>query len=377
MKKFKKVKNKTPLKAKPSNTGKIVSLNQINEEKHPEDEFIYVLNPKIINNINSEKKDEAKEALERKNKSIDLKTEYNQNKKDISDLSQKKVKKRLIKKRKKSKKKDMVNIDEINNKNTEIPLIDNETPTPNGNDEDIENFYLIDYQSKNKDIDNQEKNISKETEDNYNTFHENELNDISNPSEITNLNSNNIEKFRKFNFTISSNNSSNGFNNNDNKVNINDKINPEKLNFEEIENNRHNKMKKIKFREKNENKKLNDVVTEQNDNKIKDNSKEIEKENEKDFHAMNREFKKKKRKILTKETKNIQNSKIILIQSFWRKYQIRKLISAYKYLKILNSILNKIINIRLKNYLSILFQQFNLRHNKNQNIKSVKKIKKR
>ena len=377
MKKFKKVKNKTPLKAKPSNTGKIVSLNQINEEKHPEDEFIYVLNPKIINNINSEKKDEVKETLERKNKSIDLKAEYNQNKKDISDLSQKKVKKRLIKKKKKSKKKDMINIGEINNKNIEDPLIDYETPTPNGNDEDIENFYLIDYQSKNKDIDNQDKNISKETEDNYNTFHENELKEISNPSEINNLNSNNIEKFRKFNFTISSNNSSNGFNNNDNKVNINDKINPEKLNFEEIENNRHNKMKKIKFREKNENKKLNDVVTEQNDNKIKDNSKEIRKENEKDFHAMNREFKKKKRKILTKETKNIQNSKIILIQSFWRKYQIRKLISAYKYLKILNSILNKIINIRLKNYLSILFQQFNLRHNKNQNIKSVKKIKKR
>ena len=172
----------------------------------------------------------------------------------------------------------MINIGEINNKNIGNPLIDYETPTPNGNDEDIENFYLIDYQSKNKDIDNQDKNISKETEDNYNTFHENELKEISNPSEINNLNSNNIEKFRKFNFTISSNNSSNGFNNNDNKVNINDKINPEKLNFEEIENNRHNKMKKIKFREKNENKKINDVATENNENKIKNNSNEIERE---------------------------------------------------------------------------------------------------
>ena len=108
MKKFKKVKNKTPLKTKLNNTEKIISLNQIKEEKHPEDEFIYVLNPKIINNINSEKKDEVKETLERKNKSIDLKAEYNQNKKDISDLSQKKVKKRLIKKKKKSKKKKKV-----------------------------------------------------------------------------------------------------------------------------------------------------------------------------------------------------------------------------------------------------------------------------
>ena len=377
MKKFKKLKNKTPLKSKLNNTGEIISQNQIKEQKHPEDEFIYKLNPKIINNINSEKKDEAKETLERKNKSIDLKTEYNQNQKDISDLSQKKTKKRLIKKKKKSKKKDMINIGKINNKNIENPSIDYETPTPNGNDEDIENFYLIDYQSKNKDTNNQDKNISKETEDNYNTFHENELKEISNPSEINNLNSNNIEKFRKFNFTISSNNSSNGFNNNDNKVNINDKINPEKLNFEEIENNRHNKMKKIKFREKNENKKINDEETENNDNKIKDNSNEIEKETENDFHVMYRDIKKKKRKILTKKKKNIQNSKIILIQSFWRKYQIRKLISVYKYLKILNSILNKIINIRLKNYLSILFQQFNLKDNKNQNIKSIKKIKKR
>ena len=107
MKKFKKLKNKTPLKSKLNNTGEIISQNQIKEQKHPEDEFIYKLNPKIINNINSEKKDEAKETLERKNKSIDLKTEYNQNQKDISDLSQKKTKKRLIKKKKKSKKKDI------------------------------------------------------------------------------------------------------------------------------------------------------------------------------------------------------------------------------------------------------------------------------
>ena len=373
MKKFKKIKNKTPLKSKLYNTEIRENESQIIEEKRPEDDFIYVLNSKIINSINPEIKDNEKETLKRKNKSIDISTDHNQNKFDIDDLPAKKTKKKLIKKKKKSKKTEIMNYCEPMIKNTEN-LINNETPTPNGNDQELEYFYLIDYQSKNKysnSKNNKDKSPQKEVEDKYNTFHENEIT----PMPENNINT--VEKFKKLNFTISATNSSKKFNtnnNNINKINVSETIKPEKLNFEEAENDRHSKIKKIRFRERKENKTINET-TNKNQVKVEKNLNEID--NVKGFHVMYRDNTKKKRKILTKKRAIIKNSKTIMIQSMWRKYKIVKLIKLYKNINKLRLILNKIINDRLKNNLLILFEQFNLNDNKNKKIKSIKRMKKR
>ena len=173
MKKYKKSKNKTPINTQLNNLDPIKSISY--REKPSEKEFIYVVNPNFDKSIKDRySKDDIEETLKRKTKSIDNKTEYNQNKEDML-ISPKKSKKRIIKKKKKSVKKEITNKSEntVNDKKVKNIINEIETPTPNGNDDEIDNFYLIDYQSRiyntNDVIIN---NITEKGESNYNTFGE-------------------------------------------------------------------------------------------------------------------------------------------------------------------------------------------------------------
>ena len=305
----------------------------------------------VVNSFNKENMPEAnediRETLKRKNKSIDICTQPNQNRTGLLEQSPKKSKKKVAKKKKKSKSK----IDEIKNisedtvkktENEEIQKNEEETPTPNGNDNDMEYFYLIDYQTKEKEKEkennknNNEGDITPRDEEdeevNFHTFHENDSKET--PENNNYINENNTEKKKNYNFPIFSLNSSNGFNNN-NKVNINTKssvegkIRPEKINFEEIkindnDNNKY-KLKKIKFREKKEkrekrekkeNKVDDDLLFGKGDDKNEDNSNV---KNDNKFSVIYKQLPKKRKKIITKKKPSAKVSKIILIQSMWKK----------------------------------------------------------
>ena len=282
MKKYKKSLNKTPLKINTNTTKYIEPIHQIYKEKNIEEEFIYEINPKkksIINTVNDmDNVVIKKKTLKRKIKSIDKpQSGIIESQNEISE-SPKKVKKKLVKKKKKVKKEEK---HKLENKDIENGI---ETPTPNGNDE-MENFYLIDYQSKINN--NKEEMITPEAEDNYHTFHECELREQS-PSndniDTTNVNNeqqnenNNIITTRsqntntneEFKLTIYSN-PANNLPNTDNY--LKDKVKEENDREQStLDNdiNRHGKMKKIKFREKNDRKGFFNISKEKdrkNDNK--------------------------------------------------------------------------------------------------------------
>ena len=389
MKKYKKIKNKSPLNQDIDEIQYIEDISNLQKKDKSKNEYIYYLNPKndktnIKTKINTYNQDNIEETLKIKNKSIDLKIAHKQKEIDINKSSSKKPKKKLIKRKKKIKKIEIASINETERNNpkntlkkTEIP-----TPTPNGNDEDMNSFYLIDYQSKNKDIENKEEETPKASDDNYQTFYQNDL--TKNFSEVNNLTSNLTEKYKKFNFSISSANTSNGFSKkyHNNISQKKEEISPERLSFEETENSnkkedRPNKMRIIKFRDKSETNKIKmDFPTD----KIKEENKDnhiIYKKIEMKSPMSHKEIIKKKKKLLYRKKLNLQNNKIIFIQSVWRRYKIIKLVNLYKNIIKFNTIMNKIINKKLKKYLLLLLEQINLFYGKNQRSIIIKKIKKR
>ena len=410
MKKYKKVKNKTPLNKKNNDYEDINDgTSRSKDEMKSDEEFIYVLTSKIKNNLNSnndpEMNDDMRETLKRKNKSIDIATDHNQNRTGLLDLSPKKPKKKMTKRKKKSKskskKKEIKNNCENTVKKTENeenPKNEEETPTPNGNDADMEYFYLIDYQTKEKEREEKERENNKnkqditpkdnDEEENYHTFHEHDSKETPDGNSI---NPNNTEKKKKYNFQISSVNSSNGFSNN--KVNIKTKSrievasSPEKINFEEIEvndndkDNRPYKLKKIRFREKKEkrekkeNKEIEeDLLFGKRDDKNDDNS-NIKNENK--YSVIYKQMPKKRKKIVSKKKTSAKISKIILIQSMWKKYKIKKLVDFYRKINKFISIFDKFLKEKLKQNLLYLFEQINLNDNRSKKSKGLKKPKKR
>ena len=366
-------------------------ISEVNQQNRTENEFTYYLNSNIdktksVNTKNKSYNDNLEETLKRKNKSIDLKIDHKEKEIDKNNLSSKKPKKKLIKRKKKIKKIEIKN--DFKTEKTSSKNIFNETetptPTPNGNDDDIESFYLIDYQSKNTANENNEE-IPKSSDDNYQTFYQNTL--TKNCSEINNLNSHNAEKMKKLNFSISSPNSSNGFSKkySNNRNQKKEEINQEGLTFEETENmkksnqneNRPNKMRIIKFRDKTDRERVktdlsSDRINEQNnDNHI------IYKRIELKSPLSHKEILKKKKKILYRKKLNLQNNKIIYIQSAWRRHKIIKLVNLYKNIIKFNSLMNIIINQKIKNYKLLLFEQINLFYKKNQKALILKRVKKR
>ena len=410
MKKYKKFQNKTALNKKAYNfEDEIDDTSRSKDEKNADDEFIYILTSKIKNNFNTENmpesNDDIRETLKRKNKSIDICTQPNQNRKGLLEQSPKKSKKKVAKKKKKSKSKigEIKNISEDTVKKTEneeIQKNEEETPTPNGNDNDMEYFYLIDYQTKEKEKEkennknNNEGDITPRDEEdeevNFHTFHENDSKET--PENNNYINENNTEKKKNYNFPIFSLNSSNGFNNN-NKVNINTKssvegkIRPEKINFEEIKindnDNKQYKLKKIKFRErkekrekreKKENKVDDDLLFGKGDDKNEDNSNV---KNDNKFSVIYKQLPKKRKKIITKKKPSAKVSKIILIQSMWKKYKIKKLVDSFRNTNKFISILDKLLKEKIKLNLLYLFEQINLNDNRSRKSKGLKKSKKR
>ena len=183
MKKYKKTINKTPLKVKSSSSSSkyIEPIHQIYSQAMLQEELVYEIKTKNENIVNTEAVPDniriKKKTLKRKIKSIDKldKCKRELSKSQTISGSPKKVKRKIVKKKKKKK--------EIKYDNgSENQKIENgsEVVTPNGNDE-MDSFYLIDYQSKNK---KNSEGVNEETpdggEDYYNTFHESNFNQSSN-----------------------------------------------------------------------------------------------------------------------------------------------------------------------------------------------------
>ena len=126
MKKYKKIKNKSPLNQDIDEIQYIEDISNLQKKDKSKNEYIYYLNPKndktnIKTKINTYNQDNIEETLKIKNKSIDLKIAHKQKEIDINKSSSKKPKKKLIKRKKKIKKIEIANLNETertNPKNT-------------------------------------------------------------------------------------------------------------------------------------------------------------------------------------------------------------------------------------------------------------------
>jgi hypothetical protein len=389
MKKYKKAMNKTPLKDDSLTAKNIQPINQIYKENVLEEEYIYEIKAKKHDTINTENDHDIsrikKKTLKRKIKSIDrCKTETDVKQK--SSNSPKKVKKKIIKKKKKKK-------ETTNDNGSKDKQIENgsEIPTPNGNDE-MENFYLIDYQSKINKNNEDANDQTPDGEEYFHTFHESNFNEQTstnnNDPENTNLpneqkNPTNVqnvaqetdlqnENLQKSNHSISSNSAGKLLNKKNDKIEKKKvEINPVKIDFNKETNkdqSRQSKIKNIRFREKGAKSISSDVSKEKN--KKVDSIEKFEKEKEKK-HLLDIEFAKKRKKILIKKK---QNMKAIIIQSVWRMYVMRKIINYYRKILKFNSLMDSMIKKKLKTFLLFLFEQINLYYNNNKKFKK-KKIK--
>ena len=399
MKKLSKIKNKTPLKREEINEDYSNTISRIYKEKDSGKDYIYVINHQKSNlkTRNQDKEDSLNNTLKAEHKKFDIFS--NEFKEEIVDItsSRKKSKKKKIKKKKKSVKKDIVTeyeeegrfkkkVNDVNNKNgikVETPIHDSKYGT--------NKFYLIDYNSKGqKDIYGINEPNPIMTEDNYNTFHQNELEENSKEEIIINEKRSSLtEKFKRNNFSFSSSTSYKfSKSQNSNRSTVNEKINPERLNFDiikdltNLKNNKYiknEKLRKIRFRKEN-NSQQNELIINLNRKekfKIRENDinedisiKNKEKENRRpSMH--------KKRKKLSKKKLLMKNNKVILIQSIWRRYKIRKLIKFFKNLPNFCFMLNLIINKRLKHYFLFLLVQIKLfySYKKNNDINKYSKDK--
>lgn len=205
MKKYSKAKNKTPIKKEEKTKQDYTdTITQIYKENELENDFIYVIDPlkkNVVKTRNTKKTEILNNTLKMETKTIKIfNNDFNEEKIDVLN-SEKKSKKKKIKKKKKSVKKDVTPDGELEKK-TELNAVNGleiKTPTPNGNDSST-NFYLIDYNSqKKREINGINEPNPIMTEDNYNTFHENELEENNKEENRFNDRSNTIydEKLKK------------------------------------------------------------------------------------------------------------------------------------------------------------------------------------
>ena len=413
MKKYNKVKNKIPVKKEEKSKQDYTdTISQIYKDNELENDYIYVIDPlkkNVFKTRNTKKPDILNNTLKMETKTIKIfNNEFNDEKIDLLN-SEKRAKKKKIKKKKKSVKKDVTPDVESEKKTEENTVngIEVKTPTPNGNESGT-NFYLIDYQSKKQ----REMNGINEpnpimTEDNYNTFHENELEENLKEENRFNEQSNTMfdEKFKQSDLPLFSSISKKIIKTqNSHKSLAKKKKISEKLSFDFPENKKnfnsyaseekHDKLRKIKFR-KNEgikkNKVIDLIVAKNNENEKekfleKDTSDDNMNEKSKEKNSKSPVVHKKKKKVISKKKLIANAKKLILIQSLWRGYKARKLTKLNKSFEEFSFIFNLLMNKRLKVNLQFLFEQMNsiisnannyinINNNKNQKEKKRKKIK--
>lgn len=398
MKKYYKIKNQTPVKNEKNNQEYNDPISQIYKESDLDKDFFYVIDTKkndIVNSRNIEKKEVLNKTLKVENKSIGLfKNEFNEEQVDILS-SDKKPKKKKIRKKKKSVKKDINIENEEEKKEVKYTVngIEDQIPTPNGKDS-TDYFYLIDYKSKTE----KENNGINEpnpimTEDNYNTFHDNKLEETLTEVDVLEEPNKKLytEKGRKINISFTSGNSNKLSKSHYQIYNStpNENSKTGKLSFDLFENTKkseknteikHDKMRKIKFRknEDSQNKQVMELsadkikerkkesdVNEERDNIRKESNNEKEYKIEKQKQKKSQSMHKKRKKNLAKKKLLIQNNKIILIQSIWRKYKMRKLISIHKNLQNFSFTFELLLNKRLKSNLLFFFERINSNYSNN------------
>ena len=414
MKKYNKIKKKTPIKKEEkikqdySNT-----ITQIYNDNELENDYIYVVDPQkknVFKTRNMKKPEIINNTLKMETKTIKIfNNEFKEEKIDLLN-SEKRVKKKKIKKKKKSVKKDITPDGESEKKKDENTVngIEVKNPIPNGNDSNT-NFYLIDYQSnKQKEINGINEPNPIMTEDNYNTFHENELEENLTEENKFNEMSNTMfdEKHKKSDRPLNSSMPNKIIKTQDfHRSLVKKKKIPEKLSFDFPENKKnsnndiseakHDKLRKIKFRkndDKKENKVIDLIVKKNNQNEKEkflekdDTSDDNMNEKSKEKSTKSSVIHKKKKKVISKKKLIANVNKIILIQSLWRGYKVRKLIKLNKNFEEFSFIFNLLMNKRLKINLQFLFEQMNLiisnsnnyiniNNNKIQKDKKKKKIK--
>ena len=401
MKKYNKIKSKTPVRQEEKNKQDYTdTITQIYNEKEFETEYIYVIDPQkknVLNMKNTEETEILNQTLKMETKTVKIfGNEFNEEKIDLIS-SEKKIKKKKTKKKKRSVKKDITPYGEIEYAGT-VNGIDVGIPTPNGN-VGGDNFFLIDYKSRTQ----KECNGINEpnpimTEDNYNTFHENELeeNNADEKAIEEPVKNEYDEKKQKLDISSTSRVSNRvGDSQLSHRSLMKDTIYPKKLSFDiaekpkstnnDLDQVKHDKLRKIRFRNKDEIKKIKTAdlsppkkienekykEKEKEKEKVLENNTSYDNINEKDKEKSIKSYK-KKRKITTKKKENTKVNKVILIQSLWRRYKIRKLVKLNKSFEELTLTFNLLMNKRLKTNLQFLFEQMNsIISNDNNNIDNI------
>lgn len=401
MKKYNKINSQTSLQQEENNNQEYSDpISKIYKEKDLKNDYIYVIDPQkknVIKTRNTEKTDNLNKTLKMETKTIKIfENVLKEEKVNILSSVKKSVKKKKVKKKKKSVKRYVTpggELEKPNNENNNINVLEGETPTPSGQS-GVNNYYLINYKPKKKRSNyrvNEPKQII--TEDYYNTFHENEfeknfkeLNLLEEPPSTAYQ-----EKNRRYNFSIPSNSNQLAKSQYSQRVNKKDKINPEKLRFDSIENLkeenndeddvRHDKLRRIKFRKK-EASKQNKVIdlfvakNKENENDTSDdNLNDRDKSKEKEKNSKTPQTHKKKKRFVSKKKFSMNVISIIKIQSMWRKYKTRKIIEIIKSIERFSDEFNSLLRKRLKNNLRFLFDKIRTiikRNNSENNINSSK-----
>jgi hypothetical protein len=390
MKKYSKINSQPALKKTESNNQDYSNpITQIEPENELKNDYIYIIDPKkrnVIKTRNREKTDNLNNTLKMETKAFKIfEDALKEEKVDLLNIEKKSVKKKKIKKKKKSLKKYFTpdgELEKINSENN-INFLEGETPTPNGHNNGVNNYYLINFQPKKKRSDYNITEIKQIiSEEYYNTFHENDfeknfkqLNSLEEP-----LSTIYQEKNKNYNYSVPSNASNKlAKSHYSERVDRKDRINPEKLSFNSLENLKeenndenneendvkHNKLRRIKFRKKEINKenKMIDYFA----HKIKENIKNKYLENntsddnttdkDKEKNSKTPQTRKKKKRFMTKKKYTMNIISIIKIQSTWRKYKMRKIIELNKNLELLSDEFKSLMNKRLKSNLRFLFEK--------------------
>ena len=211
MKKYSRINSNSSLKQEENNNQEYSDpIAEIYKESELKNDFIYVIDPQkknVIKTRNKTKTDNLNKTLKMETKTIKIfENVFKGEKVDLLNKDKKSVKKKKIKKKKKSVKRFTTpggDLEKINKENN-INGLEGETPTPNENNNGVNNYYLINYHPKKKRSNYRVTEIRQIiTEDYYNTFHENdfkELNLLEEPP-ITAYQ----EKNKNYNFSIPSN----------------------------------------------------------------------------------------------------------------------------------------------------------------------------
>ena len=406
MKKYSRINSNSSLKQEENNNQEYSDpIAEIYKESELKNDFIYVIDPQkknVIKTRNKTKTDNLNKTLKMETKTIKIfENVFKGEKVDLLNKDKKSVKKKKIKKKKKSVKRFTTpggDLEKINKENN-INGLEGETPTPNENNNGVNNYYLINYHPKKKRSNYRVTEIRQIiTEDYYNTFHENDLKELNLLEEppITVYQ----EKNKNYNFSIPSN-ASNQLTKSQNsqRVSRKDKINPEKLCFDSIENLKeenndendvkHDKLRRIKFRKKENNKenKVIDIFVHKSKDKYvenevsDDNTIDKDRDKDKENYSKTPQTHKKKKRFMSKKKYSMNIISIVKIQSMWRKYKMKKIIEINKNLEIFSDKFNSLLNKRLKSNLKFLFEKIksiiiSANNENNLNINKVNKISK-